>query len=32
MQPLAEKTFNNFLDLVGRPARRVVLPSRDGVT
>jgi len=31
MQPLAETTFNNFLDLVGRPARRMVLPSRDGV-
>ena len=31
MQPLAEATFNNFLDLVGRPARKMVLPSRDGV-
>jgi GMP synthase (glutamine-hydrolysing) len=31
MQPLAERTFNNFLDMVGRPARRIVLPSRDGV-
>jgi len=27
MQPLAEATFNNFLDLVGRPSRRVVLSS-----
>jgi GMP synthase (glutamine-hydrolysing) len=31
MRPLAETTFNSFLDLVGRPARRLVLPSRDGV-
>jgi GMP synthase (glutamine-hydrolysing) len=31
MQPLAEATFNNFLDLVGRPSRRVVLPSRHAV-
>lgn len=31
MQPLAEQTFNNFLDLVGRPARRLVLPSRGGM-
>lgn len=30
MQPLAETTFNNFLDLVGRPARRIALPSRHG--
>jgi GMP synthase (glutamine-hydrolysing) len=30
MQPLAEATFNNFLDLVGRPERRVVLASRHG--
>ncbi|MEJ0100422.1 MAG: gamma-glutamyl-gamma-aminobutyrate hydrolase family protein [Pseudomonadota bacterium] len=29
MQPLAEIAFNNFLDLVGRPGRRMVLPSRD---
>lgn len=29
MQPLAESVFNGFLDLVGRPGRRVVLPSRD---
>jgi GMP synthase (glutamine-hydrolysing) len=26
-QPLAEATFNRFLDLVGRPNRRVVLPT-----
>jgi len=31
MQPLAETTFNRFLDLVGRPGRRVVLPSRHAV-
>jgi GMP synthase (glutamine-hydrolysing) len=31
MRPLAETTFNNFLDLVGRPARRMVLPSRQGL-
>jgi GMP synthase (glutamine-hydrolysing) len=31
MQPLAEVTFNNFLDLVGRPSRRVTLPSLHGV-
>jgi GMP synthase (glutamine-hydrolysing) len=31
MQPLAETTFNSFLDLVGRPSRRVVLPSLHGV-
>lgn len=30
MQPLAEVTFNNFLDLVGRPSRRVALPSLHG--
>ena len=29
MQPLAESVFNGFLDLVGRPSRRVLLPSRD---
>jgi GMP synthase (glutamine-hydrolysing) len=28
MQAVAEPVFNGFLDLVGRPARRVVLPSR----
>jgi GMP synthase (glutamine-hydrolysing) len=27
MQPLAETTFNRFLDLVGRPDRQAVLPS-----
>jgi GMP synthase (glutamine-hydrolysing) len=27
-QRLAEAAFNNFLDLIGRPNRRVVLPSR----
>ena len=27
MQPLAEVAFNQFLDLVGRPERRLVLPS-----
>ena len=27
MQPLAETTFNRFLDLIGRPNRRVALPS-----
>jgi GMP synthase (glutamine-hydrolysing) len=27
LQPLAESTFNRFLDLVGQPNRRVVLPS-----
>jgi GMP synthase (glutamine-hydrolysing) len=31
MQPLAETTFNNFLDLVGRPTRRIALPSRHAV-
>ncbi len=29
MQPLAETVFNGFLDLVGKPSRRVLLPSRD---
>nr|PZN69674.1 MAG: hypothetical protein DIU62_01985 [Pseudomonadota bacterium] len=29
MKPLAGTVFNGFLDLVGRPNRRVVLPSRD---
>jgi GMP synthase (glutamine-hydrolysing) len=28
MRPLAEKTFNRFLDLVGRPTGRMALPSR----
>jgi GMP synthase (glutamine-hydrolysing) len=28
MQALAAPVFNGFLDLVGRPARRIVLPSR----
>lgn len=28
MQPRAEAVFNRFLDLVGRPARKLVLPSR----
>jgi len=27
MRPAAESTFNRFLDLVGRPERRLVLPS-----
>jgi GMP synthase (glutamine-hydrolysing) len=27
MQPLAETTFNRFLDLVGQPNRRMALPS-----
>jgi GMP synthase (glutamine-hydrolysing) len=27
MRPLAENTFNRFLDLIGRPSRRVMLPS-----
>jgi GMP synthase (glutamine-hydrolysing) len=31
MRPAAETTFNNFLDLVGRPARRVDLRSRHGM-
>ncbi len=31
MQPLAEATFNNFLDLIGRPTRRVALPSHHAV-
>ncbi len=29
MQAQADGVFNNFLDLVGRPQRRVVLPSRE---
>lgn len=31
MQAQAEAVFNNFLDLVGRPDRRFVLPSREFV-
>jgi GMP synthase (glutamine-hydrolysing) len=31
MQPLAEAAFNRFLDLIGRPNRRVALPSRDSL-
>ena len=31
MRPAAETTFNNFLDLAGRPARRVDLRSRHGM-
>jgi GMP synthase (glutamine-hydrolysing) len=31
MQPLAETVFNGFLDLVGRPNRRITLPSRGGL-
>ncbi len=31
MQQSAAQVFNNFLDLVGRPQRRVVLPSREWV-
>jgi GMP synthase (glutamine-hydrolysing) len=31
MQPLAEVTFNNFLDMVGKPVRRIALPSRHGI-
>ena len=30
MRPLAELTFNRFLDLVGRPVRRAVLASHHG--
>jgi GMP synthase (glutamine-hydrolysing) len=29
MQPQAESVFNSFLDLVGRPARRTLLRSRE---
>jgi GMP synthase (glutamine-hydrolysing) len=29
MQPLAESVFNSFLDLVGRPNRRAILPTRE---
>lgn len=29
MQAQADAVFNNFLDLVGRPNRRIVLPSRE---
>lgn len=31
MQPLAETVFNGFLDLLGRPMRRILLPSHDGL-
>ncbi|MEY4762101.1 MAG: hypothetical protein RLZZ200_1957 [Pseudomonadota bacterium] len=31
MQPLAETVFNGFLDLVGRPARRIRLSSHAGL-
>ncbi|MEN9704974.1 MAG: hypothetical protein RLZZ393_853 [Pseudomonadota bacterium] len=31
MQPLAETVFNGFLDLVGRPSRRILLPSHGGL-
>jgi len=31
MQPLAEATFNHFLDLIGRPSRRAVLNSQHAV-
>ncbi len=31
LQQQAEAVFNNFLDLVGRPQRRCVLPSREWV-
>lgn len=31
MQRLAEPMFENFLDLIGRPRRRIVLPSREWV-
>jgi GMP synthase (glutamine-hydrolysing) len=30
-RPLAEAVFNGFLDLVGRPSRRIALPSRGAV-
>ena len=29
MQASADAVFNNFLDLVGRPQRRIALPSRE---
>ncbi len=29
MQAQADQVFNNFLDLIGRPERRYVLPSRE---
>jgi len=29
MQRLAEPVFENFLDLIGRPQRRITLPSRE---
>ncbi|MCD9028634.1 gamma-glutamyl-gamma-aminobutyrate hydrolase family protein [Luteimonas sp. BDR2-5] len=31
MQAQADQVFNNFLDLIGRPQRRIVLPSREFV-
>ena len=31
MQRLAEPMFENFLDLIGRPQRRIILPSREWV-
>jgi GMP synthase (glutamine-hydrolysing) len=31
MQSGAEAVFNGFLDLVGQPQRRLVLPSREWV-
>ncbi|MFT4179978.1 MAG: gamma-glutamyl-gamma-aminobutyrate hydrolase family protein [Thermomonas sp.] len=31
MQERADAVFNNFLDLVGRPQRRITLPSREWV-
>jgi GMP synthase (glutamine-hydrolysing) len=31
IQPLAEITFNRFLDLIGRPNKRITLPSRDAL-
>ncbi len=31
MQTQADRVFNNFLDLVGRPEKRYVLPSREFV-
>ena len=29
MQSRADAVFNNFLDLVGRPQRRIALPTRE---
>ena len=31
MQSRADEVFNRFLDLVGRPQRRITLPSREWV-